>query len=850
MRFLTRALFLLAIFACACARDEEVAPTPACTNGQVRRGELCVPRVDECGAHEIAVLGGGCTKVGLVECAPGFVADPARGTCEPSLPEAPCSGATFAVPGDASCIPVGPRSCPAGSRSDGKGSCEATLPSAPCPEGKTALPGETTCREVVGCGSGAFGDIPIEASTLHVDASYAGGGSDGSKGRPFVTIGAAVSVASGDPIIAIAAGTYAEDLEITRSVRLWGRCPALVEVRGVMAKQVVRVGAPATLRGMAIRGANVGIAIESNDVRVEETWLHDLAEGVVATKGARMRAILVERTSGNAVRVGAATVLLEDSVARDTKGILVDVFGTLTVKRSLVERSVDAGIVAHGGKLELIESVVRDHAARGIYGLIDGASRTPAEVVVTGSIVERNRHHGVGLLASKATIRGSVIRGTRPRADGSLGFGVAASPATAAKLGSELVIEDTIVEDNQAGVEVWGSKATIDRSVLRKSLSKTVGRGLLAVPDGARRGDVTLRRVLIEGNAEGGVYDEGSNVVVEECSIRANEGRGVYAQGLAGSLAAVTLRRSIVEGNRQAGIAAFAATLSVEEAIVRSTRPKASDGREGVGIAAQSTAAGACDVRVLRSLIERNHENGIVGVGATALVEGTVIRDTLPSAADQTLGAAIHAQSLPKQVAEVTVRHSLIASSHGFGIAAIGCSATIDASEVSDVESHRSDGTYGVGIAAGAAPDGTPARLAVTSSLVARCRAAGIAVIASSGDIRSSHVRDVRGAEAGSRFGDGITVVVAAHGSVLDARASVIDTIVSGSARAGVSVFGGAIDLRGSIFSCNGFDVNLETNLGSAPRLDDRGENVCGCGEGWLGCRAQSASLVPIDAPR
>src|SRR6185295_6655525 len=83
------------------------------------------------------------------------------------------------------------------------------------------------------CGSGTWGDIAVDASTQHVDQGYTGGASDGTAAHPWTSIKEAIQAAPKDGLVAIAAGTYAEDVEIyDRPVRLVGRCPAMVEVAG------------------------------------------------------------------------------------------------------------------------------------------------------------------------------------------------------------------------------------------------------------------------------------------------------------------------------------------------------------------------------------------------------------------------------------------------------------------------------------------------------------------------------------------------------------------------------------------------------------------------------------------
>src|SRR6185436_10488706 len=110
--------------------------------------------------------------------------------------------------------------------------CAADLP-ATCPPGSLAVPGDAACREIAPCGTGTWGDIPVEASTEHVDASYVGGASDGTSAKPWTTIQEAVDAAAPGAIVAVAAGSYAEDVRIDgKALRLWGVCPGEVEVVG------------------------------------------------------------------------------------------------------------------------------------------------------------------------------------------------------------------------------------------------------------------------------------------------------------------------------------------------------------------------------------------------------------------------------------------------------------------------------------------------------------------------------------------------------------------------------------------------------------------------------------------
>src|SRR5262245_32104898 len=179
---------------------------------------------------------------------------------EPGVQDDGCPAGTLGLE-DGSCQPAGvpPELCGAGFEPDGEMGCEPILPPEPCPKGQMAVPGESACHAVMPCGAGKWGDIPVDAMTVYVDARYSGLDSDGSSDKPFTTISDAVAAAPTGALIAVAAGSYLEDVVIQgKAVRLWGKCPAEVELLGTgvgLAALFVREGASGTeVHGLAIGG--------------------------------------------------------------------------------------------------------------------------------------------------------------------------------------------------------------------------------------------------------------------------------------------------------------------------------------------------------------------------------------------------------------------------------------------------------------------------------------------------------------------------------------------------------------------------------------------------------------------
>ncbi|MDP6934783.1 MAG: right-handed parallel beta-helix repeat-containing protein, partial [Myxococcota bacterium] len=98
-----------------------------------------------------------------------------------------------------------------------------------CAEGEL-LDGEQCVPEA--CGTGAWGNLQTDGDTIYVDASAKDGG-DGSKESPFTVIQEGLDAQGDKAMVAVAAGTYVENLQMTRDhsgVYLAGRCRELVNI--------------------------------------------------------------------------------------------------------------------------------------------------------------------------------------------------------------------------------------------------------------------------------------------------------------------------------------------------------------------------------------------------------------------------------------------------------------------------------------------------------------------------------------------------------------------------------------------------------------------------------------------
>ncbi|HZO12164.1 MAG TPA: hypothetical protein VFB62_02870, partial [Polyangiaceae bacterium] len=501
----------------------------------------------------------------------------------PGVQDDGCPAGTLGLE-DGTCEPAGipPQLCAAGFEADGQRGCEPILPAEPCPLGSIAVPGDSQCRPVAPCGTGAWGDIPIEPNTIYVDARYQGVDSDGRAAAPFTTIGEALAAAPDGALIAVAAGSYVEDVSINHRVRLWGVCPDRVTIAGTGAQVAalgVYFGSGTEIHSIGVRGMLAGIDVTgSENVVLDRVWVHDVG----------------------------------------WRGINTDTnFGptSLTVSGSLIEGGREMGISVMGAMTATVEqSVVRDTAPR-LGGATAGISiqlrcteracepEQRPSVTVRGSLLERNENLGLIVGGSEARIEGSVIRTTRSNAGHENGVGIATTLACHPsgvcypEAPIRVAVVSSIVEQNQEyGLFAYGGETTIEGSVFRETLPLANG-------------------------------EFGFGINIEACE----------PEFPCPTRPRVSLRSSLIDRNQHIGMSAAGADATIDGTLFRDTLPRAFDNVSGNGLilTCYETGSGcppaARTVATVRgSLLERNHDVSLSVAGSEALLEGVVVRDTLP----------------------------------------------------------------------------------------------------------------------------------------------------------------------------------------------------------------------------
>lgn len=563
----------------------------------------------------------GLIALGLVVVACGDDSrEAARGASTTSTTTTPATCPPGEAETEGGCRPAGvPASaCGAGFSADDSNGCAPVLPAEPCAEGTMAVPGDAQCRPVAPCDGGPWGAAPIEPGTQFVDAAYAGADSDGSEQHPWLTVGEGVAAAIDGAVVAIAAGSYEENVTIEHPVRLWGRCPELVELVGGNAPGAI-----------VVKGGNVGVE------------LHDLA---------------VRGPNAGVVRRGAGELALDRVWIHDTgeRGLYIDDFGgagSAALSRSLVERVAVGGVYVAGATVDVEATVVRaiqpKPVAAGVIAELNPATGRSPTLGVRGSVVEDCEAAGVSVAGGTATVEASVVRANVTAAGALDGVGILTSLPPDAAGRNTLTVRASVVEGNESGGIVANAcDVSVETTVIRgNGVGHSIGAGVAFQSDAAAGESVgTVRDSVVTGNGRVGLFVVGSHVelVATRVADTTPDGGGLFGRGVMlqsdtdGRSAALTAGSSVIAHNHDHGIVVLGAELTFDHGVVRDTQLQQAAGVMGDGIAV--VGPGPSRATVTDSLIEHNARCGLSCFGATIELATTRLSCNAIALDGETLG--------------------------------------------------------------------------------------------------------------------------------------------------------------------------------------------------------------------
>jgi hypothetical protein len=519
---------------------------------------------------------------------------------------------------DDTCVPPGvpAEACNEGFAPADDGGCLAVVPADPCAPGEMAVPGDTTCRSIAPCGEAPWGDIPTDGTTQHVDADFVGT-SDGGATAPWTTIQTAVDAAAPGAIVAVAAGSYPETVTISgKAVRLWGRCPSLVEVTGslsgVAGVQLFQADG-AEVHGLALTSTQLGVSVfGTGRVTLSQLWVHDTSE----------RGVYLEDMGG------APEARLE---------------------QSLVERSTLAGAYTAGSILEIEGSEVRDVIAApisaGIIAEINSATGGRAQLAVAGSHVHGVQAAGVSANGSSAVVERTYLHdlGTDPE----LGFAVLGDAFPALGQASEVTLRRCVIDRPGAGgLRVDAGTALVELTTFRDAGDVHAQTSAInAQPDETMGPSaVTIRQTTMVRSHRTGFILIGSNADIDGLHVAETMstssgifGRGLQAQPWMGTPSNLSVRHSRISRSHDHAVAVVDSSAILDDVVLSETQPLSS-GIMGDGLSVVSDTAPA-SATITNSATVGNARSGIASFGAATAVGGMLIDCNQIDLASQDFGS-------------------------------------------------------------------------------------------------------------------------------------------------------------------------------------------------------------------
>jgi hypothetical protein len=392
------------------------------------------------------------------------------------------------------------------------------------------------------CGSSKFGSGLPSTGVVYVDASHAGT-STGTMAQPFKTIAAALGAASPTSnVIAVATGTYKEDLNITESVEIRCRCATQVTIEGKLAVPstgvasdlvVVIDGCSITPPGFAgargtcsgngdPKGIAVGNVNHTVSLLVRDSIVAGWCSGIAFSLN---RNLPVPSTAPLPLLCVTRSNLLANVRGLDLKeapppygkgwpdGECQGVAQTVAAERSRVSTN-ESGVIAAGG--------ARDVALRG--NLIRDNGQGLAQP--TGFL-------GIGIYLGNAV--SAVVESNRIEDNANRGVGIAnltSVPGTSVQIG-----KNAVARNAGAGIQIQQLQAQQPVQVTNNLIKDTKvlagvpgGDGIQVTKNAGVPYDVSIQGNTIEGSARHGVILDGIGGAVSGNTISGSGQYGVVLQ--------------------------------------------------------------------------------------------------------------------------------------------------------------------------------------------------------------------------------------------------------------------------------------------------------------------------------
>lgn len=248
---------------------------------------------------------------------------------------------------------------------------------------------------------------------------------------------------------------------------------------------------------------------------------------LIAGEASLERIAVVDAVEPNEPSGGAITFLQTPATLQPT---------IATLKHCFVDNAVDAGIIVVGANVTIEGCHVRDVFNHRRGGLGRGLHIQPqlgvrSQVTLRGSVIERTVEAGIASIGATLTVEDSVVSDTVPRSDGEAGTAISAIPRYKWQLASELTIRNSwLARSSSVGVYTEGTALIVEDSVIidvaPAPTTGFFGDGILTLTTEESGvvypGSALIRNTRIAAAARAGVASFSADVVIESSTLECN----------------------------------------------------------------------------------------------------------------------------------------------------------------------------------------------------------------------------------------------------------------------------------------------------------------------------------------
>lgn len=405
---------------------------------------------------------------------------------------------------------------------------------------------------------------------------------------------------------------------------------------------------------------------------------------------------------------------------------------------------------------------------------------------------------------------------------------------------SSVTVQGSLIERPGAvGVESRGGVVVIERTVIRdvQPGPDLLGISVMSWPQTGMPPVVSVRSSLIEDVYAAAVNAEYTALTLERVAIRRlAEGvpNNLPSLGVAAISSSLTMTQATVEGLRFGVVVSGSQATLTDVTLSDGAPPKPPNYAAGILVQSDPVNLDPAHLLLRESVVEGQSQYGLAVLEASADIESARFQGNVWGNG--------HDAAIEGQLAELTVRHSVLQDNRHAALRGKGSDVLLESSVARGVKQTTDGGACVTSF--GFLDDvELPASLTVRSSLIEDCIGGGIMAQEVDVGVESSIIRDMK-ADPDGLFGDGISLL-----SLSPDRpaARIVGSKIEAVARAGISAFGHGIEVGFASVSCATFDLAGEAIAGVPFSFDKLGDNVCGCPDAAELCQVASPGLAPPD---